>query len=198
MAHTWIPAAAPGVPRVVTNGHAARPRTPGEPVTALEASAAEILRLTRAAASPHACENGSAMGRAILGAKRARCPCGHSSTGGTRGTARKVAAALLERRASGVRQAGARLEGREAIAAQAQAYMTAVPDCVLDVRGLEEREGTATLEWTYRGQPHGGHPRARGDVRSSSRASASTGWKAASSPRRRVYWDAATLYGLMD
>ena len=52
----------------------------------------------------------------------------------------KVAAAFTP---DGVRveyaKPGARLEGRDAIAGQAQGYMTAVPDCVLDVRGLIEQ-----------------------------------------------------------
>src|SRR6266508_6366223 len=46
---------------------------------------------------------------------------------------------------------GARLEGREAIATHTQAYIDAVPDCVLDIRGVHEAGDTTTLEWTFRG-----------------------------------------------
>ena len=112
----------------------------------------------------------------------------------------KVAAAFT---ADGVRveyaKPGARLEGRDAIAAQAQAYMTAVPDCVLDVRGLEERDGTATLEWTYRGNHTGDIPGLEASGREiGSRASAFYRLEGGLVAEERVYWDAATLYGLMD
>ena len=59
------------------------------------------------------------------------------------------------------RQARRATFGRDAIAGQAQAYMTAVPDCVLDVRGLIEQGDTATLEWTYRGTHTGDIPVSR-------------------------------------
>jgi steroid delta-isomerase-like uncharacterized protein len=94
---------------------------------------------------------------------------------------------------------GARLTGRSAIAAQAQAYMTAVPDCVLDVRGLEEGGGTATLEWTYRGHHTGDIP----DLPASGRDIELAGVSVCRLEdglitEEHVYWDAATLYGLMD
>jgi steroid delta-isomerase-like uncharacterized protein len=94
---------------------------------------------------------------------------------------------------------GARLEGRDAIAGQAQAYMTSVPDCVLDVRGLIEQGDTATLEWTYRGTHTGDIPGLE--------ASGRDIWLPGVSvyqlrdgliEEERVYWDAATLFGLME
>ena len=94
---------------------------------------------------------------------------------------------------------GARLEGREAIAAQADAYMTAVPDCVLDVRGQEEHGDWAVLEWTYRGHHTGDIPGLEASGREISLPGVSVyvlrdGLLA----EERVYWDAATLFGLMD
>jgi steroid delta-isomerase-like uncharacterized protein len=94
---------------------------------------------------------------------------------------------------------GAELTGRSAIAAQAQAYMTAVPDCVLDVRGLEEDERTATLEWTYRGHHTGDIP----DLPASGREIELAGvsicrLEGGLIAEEHVYWDAATLYGLME
>src|SRR5438094_7085203 len=54
---------------------------------------------------------------------------------------------------------GARLVGREAIAVQAQAYIDAVPDCRLEVRGAREcADGTTVVEWTFRGTHHGDLP----------------------------------------
>jgi steroid delta-isomerase-like uncharacterized protein len=112
----------------------------------------------------------------------------------------KVAAAFTP---DGVRvefaKPGARLEGREAIAQQAQAYMTAVPDCVLDVRGLEEGESTAVLEWTYRGNHTGDIP----DLPASGREISLPGvsvyrLRDGLIEEERVYWDAATFFGLMD
>lgn len=53
---------------------------------------------------------------------------------------------------------GARLEGREAIAAHCQNYITAVPDCRLEIRH-ENRDGnTVTVEWTYHGTHTGEIP----------------------------------------
>lgn len=94
---------------------------------------------------------------------------------------------------------GARLEGREAIAQHTQAYLDAVPDCVLDIRGSHETDGITTLEWTFRGTHTGDIP----------------GFPAQDEPihldgvsvleldgdlvkEERVYWDAATLFGLLE
>jgi steroid delta-isomerase-like uncharacterized protein len=94
---------------------------------------------------------------------------------------------------------GARLEGREAIAAQAQAYMTAVPDCVLDVRGLIEHDGSATLEWTYRGTHTGDIPGLEATGRDISLPGVSVyRLRDGLIEEERVYWDAATLFGLME
>ena len=58
---------------------------------------------------------------------------------------------------------GARLEGREAIAAQAGAYMTAVPDCVLDISrpGGARRHGGPRMDLPR--PPHRRHSRPRGE-----------------------------------
>jgi steroid delta-isomerase-like uncharacterized protein len=94
---------------------------------------------------------------------------------------------------------GARLEGREAIARHTQAYIDAVPDCVLDIRDVHESGATTTLEWTFRGTHTGdvdGFP-ARGEAIRLDGISVLTiedGLVA----EERVYWDAATLFGLMD
>jgi steroid delta-isomerase-like uncharacterized protein len=94
---------------------------------------------------------------------------------------------------------GARLEGRDAIAAQAQAYMTAVPDCVLDVRGVVEHDGGATLEWTYRGTHTGDIPGLDATGRDISLPGVSVyTLRDGLVAEERVYWDAATLYGLME
>jgi steroid delta-isomerase-like uncharacterized protein len=59
------------------------------------------------------------------------------------------------------------LRGREAIAAQIGMYMTAVPDCRLEVRReVIGADGTVTLEWTWGGTHSGdveGWP-ARGEI----------------------------------
>jgi steroid delta-isomerase-like uncharacterized protein len=113
---------------------------------------------------------------------------------------RRVAEAFTE---DGVRveyaKPGARLEGRDAIAGQADAYMTAVPDCVLDVRGMEVDGDRAVLEWTYRGNHTGDIP----GLAASGRAIDLPGVSVCRLrdgliEEERVYWDAATLYGLMD
>jgi steroid delta-isomerase-like uncharacterized protein len=94
---------------------------------------------------------------------------------------------------------GARLEGRPAIAGQAQAYMTAVPDCVLDVRNLEERGDTATLEWTYRGNHTGDIPGLPASGREISLPGVSVyRLRDGLIEEERVDWDAATLFGLME
>ncbi len=54
---------------------------------------------------------------------------------------------------------GARLEGREAIAAHTQNYIHAVPDCVLEtVNETRGDDGTVTLEWIWRGTHTGELP----------------------------------------
>jgi steroid delta-isomerase-like uncharacterized protein len=54
---------------------------------------------------------------------------------------------------------GARLEGREAIAAHTQNYIHAVPDCVLEtVRETRGQDGSVTLEWVWRGTHTGELP----------------------------------------
>ncbi len=112
----------------------------------------------------------------------------------------KVAEAFTE---DGVRmeyaKPGARLEGREAIAGQASAYMTAVPDCALDVRGLQEHGDLAVLEWTYRGNHTGDIPGLAASGRRIELPGVSVyRLRDGSIAEERVYWDAATLYGLMD
>jgi steroid delta-isomerase-like uncharacterized protein len=113
---------------------------------------------------------------------------------------RRVADAFTE---DGVRieyaKPGARLEGREAIAGQATAYMTAVPDCALDVRGLEVDGDRAVLEWTYRGNHTGDIPGLAATGRAVDLPGVSVyRLRDGLIAEERVYWDAATLYGLMD
>jgi steroid delta-isomerase-like uncharacterized protein len=95
---------------------------------------------------------------------------------------------------------GARLEGRDAIASHTQAYIDAVPDCVLDIRGVyESGDTTTTLEWTFRGTHTGdveGFP-ARGEPIHLDGVSVIT-MEGDLVKEERVYWDAATLFGLMD
>ena len=94
---------------------------------------------------------------------------------------------------------GARLEGREAIAQHAGAYIQAVPDCVLDIRGVIEAGETTTLEWTFRGTHTGdveGFP-ARGEAIRLDGVSVPI-MEGDLVKEERVYWDAATLFGLME
>lgn len=112
----------------------------------------------------------------------------------------RVAAAFTQ---DGVRveyaRPGARLEGRDAIAGQAAAYMTAVPDCVLDVRGIEQHGDSAVLEWTYRGNHTGDIPGLAASGREISLPGVSVlRLRDGLIAEERVYWDAATLFGLMD
>jgi steroid delta-isomerase-like uncharacterized protein len=90
---------------------------------------------------------------------------------------------------------GARLEGRAAIAAHTQAYVDAVPDCTLEIRGMTEgTNGEVTVEWTFRGThtrdlpglPARGEPVALDGV-SVCRMDGDL------IREERVYWDAATL-----
>lgn len=105
---------------------------------------------------------------------------------------------------SGVRiefaKPGARLDGREAIAAQASAYMTAVPDCRLEVRNLEEHGATAVLEWTYAGTHTGDIPGLAASGRTISLPGVSVYRLSGDGAieEERVYWDAATLFGLTE
>ena len=61
------------------------------------------------------------------------------------------------------------LRGREEIAQQIGAYMTAVPDCYLEIRRQAQgQDGTMTLEWTWGGTHSGdieGWPAAGEQVR---------------------------------
>lgn len=94
---------------------------------------------------------------------------------------------------------GARLEGRDAIIGQVQAYVTSVPDCVLDVRGLIEQGDTATLEWTFRGTHTGDIPGLEATGRDISLPGVSVyRLRDGLIEEERVYWDAATLFGLME
>jgi len=98
-----------------------------------------------------------------------------------------------------VARPGARLEGRDAIALHTGAYIAAVPDCVLDVRSVTDAGPVCTFEWTFRGTHTGDAP----------------GFAATGRPvhldgvsvlemdgdlivEERVYWDAATLFGLLE
>ena len=94
---------------------------------------------------------------------------------------------------------GARLEGRDAIAGHTEAYVTSVPDCVLDVRGLIEQDDTATLEWTFRGAHTGDIPGLEATGRDISLPGVSVyRLRDGLIEEERVYWDAATLFGLME
>lgn len=90
---------------------------------------------------------------------------------------------------------GARLEGRDAIAAHTQGFITAVPDCKLEIRGITEGQGgDVTVEWTFKGThtrdlpglPARGEPVALDGV-SVCRMDGDL------ITEERVYWDAATL-----
>ncbi len=112
----------------------------------------------------------------------------------------RVAAAFSPR---GVRvefaRPGARLEGRAAVAAQVVAYATAVPDCTLEVRGLQKLDLGAVLEWTFAGTHTGDIP----GLEASGRMIALPGVSVLRIvddliEEERVYWDAATLFGLLE
>jgi steroid delta-isomerase-like uncharacterized protein len=77
--------------------------------------------------------------------------------------------------------------------------MTAVPDCVLDVQGLSEQGDTATLEWTFRGTHSGDTPGLEATGREISLPGVSVyRLRDGLIEEERVYWDAATLFGLME
>ena len=94
---------------------------------------------------------------------------------------------------------GARLEGREAIANHTQAYVDAMPDCVLDIRGVHESNGITTLEWTFRGTHTGDIPNfpAQGEHIHLDGVSVLV-MEGELVKEERVYWDAATLFGLLE
>ena len=89
---------------------------------------------------------------------------------------------------------GARLEGRDAIAGHAQAYVDAVPDCRLDIRRVVEGDGHVTVEWTFRGTHTGDLPGlpARGEEVALDGVSVCE-MDGDLIREERVYWDAATL-----
>lgn len=89
---------------------------------------------------------------------------------------------------------GARLEGRDAIAGHAQAFVDAVPDCRLEIRCAVEGDGQVTLEWTFRGTHTGDLPGlpARGEEVALDGVSVCE-MDGDLIREERVYWDAATL-----
>jgi steroid delta-isomerase-like uncharacterized protein len=94
---------------------------------------------------------------------------------------------------------GARLGGRAAIAGHTQAYIDAVPDCVLDIRGSYESDGITTLEWTFRGTHTGdlpGFPAQNEEVRLEGVSVLVMEGELVK--EERVYWDAATLFNLLE
>ncbi len=94
---------------------------------------------------------------------------------------------------------GATLVGRQAIAAHTQAYIDAVPDCALDVRGMTVAGDVTTLEWTYRGTHTGDIPGLAATGRDIELPGVSVlQMDGDTVAEERVYWDAATLFGLME
>ena len=89
---------------------------------------------------------------------------------------------------------GARLEGREAIAAHVQALVDAVPDCRLEVRRVVPGDGWTTIEWTFRGTHRGDLPGlpARGEDVCLEGVSVCR-MEGDLIREERVYWGAATL-----
>ena len=89
---------------------------------------------------------------------------------------------------------GARLEGREAIAAHTHGYIHAVPDCRLEIRGVSEHDGLAVVEWTFLGTHTGDLPGlpARGEEIALAGVSVCA-MEGDLIREERVYWDAATL-----
>jgi steroid delta-isomerase-like uncharacterized protein len=89
---------------------------------------------------------------------------------------------------------GMQLQGREAIAAHAEAYMRAIPDCRLVVRSAAEDDDVAVIEWTFRGTHTGDLP----GLPAQGEEVALDGVSVCAMDRglireERVYWDAATL-----
>ena len=93
----------------------------------------------------------------------------------------------------------ARLEGRAAVAAQVAAYATAVPDCILEVRGLQKLDLGAVLEWTFAGTHTGDIPGLEASGRTITLPGVSV-YRIVDDliEEERVYWDAATLFGLLE
>ena len=94
---------------------------------------------------------------------------------------------------------GARLAGRDAIAGHTQGYFAAFPDFVLEHRGVFRDGDTVTFEWTALGTHTGDVP----GFPASGRSVRLTGVSVCTMDgdlirEERVYWDSATLYGLMD
>jgi steroid delta-isomerase-like uncharacterized protein len=89
---------------------------------------------------------------------------------------------------------GARLEGRDAIAAHVAGYIHAVPDCHLEIRSLVEVGDVAVVEWTFRGTHSGALPGlpAQGEDVALDGVSVCT-MEGDLIREERVYWDAATL-----
>jgi len=89
---------------------------------------------------------------------------------------------------------GARLEGREAIAVHAEAYVRAVPDCRLEIRAATEHGEVAVVEWTFRGTHTGDLPGlpAQGEEVALDGVSVCA-MEGGLIREERVYWDAATL-----
>lgn len=90
---------------------------------------------------------------------------------------------------------GARLTGRDAIATHTQAYIDAMPDCVLEIRGVSENsQGAITVEWTFRGTHTRDLPGlpARGEDVALDGVSVCQ-MEGELIREERVYWDAATL-----
>jgi steroid delta-isomerase-like uncharacterized protein len=90
---------------------------------------------------------------------------------------------------------GALLEGREAIAAQAQAYIDAVPDCTLGIRSVSQSDDSHLIvEWTWRGTQTRDLPGlpARGQAVALDGVSVCE-MEGDLIREERVYWDAATL-----
>jgi steroid delta-isomerase-like uncharacterized protein len=90
---------------------------------------------------------------------------------------------------------GARLVGREAISTHTQAYIDAVPDCVLEIREVSENSPEeVTVEWTFRGT----HTRDLPGLPARGEEVALDGVSVCQMDgdlirEERVYWDAATL-----
>ena len=106
-----------------------------------------------------------------------------------------VAAAFT---AEGVRREfalpGARLEGRAEIGAHVAAYMRALPDCRLEVRGVTDTGAVAVVEWTFTGTQTGDLPGlpAQGEAVVLDGVSVCV-MDGDLIREERVYWDAATL-----
>ena len=80
-----------------------------------------------------------------------------------------------------------------------QAYVDAVPDCVLDIRGSHETNGITTVKWTFRGTHTGDIPGfpAKGEPIHLDGVSVLV-MDGELVKEERVYWDAATLFGLLE